>query len=136
MIAADASAAVAAFAPWHQNQQTVQRALGNAPSIIAHAAYETYSVLTRLPEPQRAPARVVVEQLDDLFGERWLGLPAEALRAALARLAKLGISGGRTYDGLIAITAASNDATLVTLDRRALPTYLLVGASVELVDGL
>lgn len=133
MIAADASAAIAAFAPWHQSQNLVQKALGNAPSIVAHAAYETYSVLTRLPEPQRAPARLVVEQLDDLFGDRWLGLTAGALRVALARLEQLGISGGQTYDGLIAITAASNDATLVTLDRRALPTYLLVGASVELV---
>ena len=134
MIAADASAAIAAFAPWHERQGSVQEALGTAPSIIAHAAYETYSVLTRLPEPQRAPAGLVVEQLDDLFADRWLSLPAGPLRAALARLEQLGVSGGKTYDGLIAITAASNDATLVTLDRRALQTYLLVGVSVEFVD--
>ena len=134
MIAADASAAIAAFAPWHERQGSVQEALGTAPSIIAHAAYETYSVLTRLPEPQRAPARLVVEQLDDLFADRWLGLSAGPLRAALARLEQLRVSGGKTYDGLIAIRAASNDATLVTLDRRALPTYLLVGVSVEFVD--
>ncbi|RDI73451.1 hypothetical protein Gocc_2807 [Gaiella occulta] len=71
--------------------------------------------------------------LEDWFADRWLGLTAAAQRLALARLEELGVSGGRTYDGLIAITAASNDATLVTLDRRALPTYLLVGADVELV---
>ena len=74
--------------------------------------------------------------LERRFADRWIGLTAGELRQALERLEQLGISGGRTYDGLIAITAASNDATLVTLDRRALPTYLLVGVSVELVDGL
>lgn len=133
MIAADASAAVAAFAPWHDRQDAVQRALGRTPAIVAHAAFETYSVLTRLPDPQRAPAALVVEQLEDTFADRWLGLAAGAERLALARLEKLGLAGGRTYDGLIAIVAVANEATLVTLDRRALPTYLLVGADVELV---
>jgi hypothetical protein len=61
------------------------------------------------------------------------GLTARGLRRALARLEELGVSGGQTYDGLNAISAAASQATLVTLDRRALPTYLLVGADVELV---
>lgn len=52
---------------------------------------------------------------------------------ALARLHERGISGGATYDGLIGITAAVSDATLVTLDRRALATYERVGVDVELV---
>jgi len=133
VIAADASVAVAAFARWHDDRVAAQRALGARPSIVAHAAFETYSVLTRLPGPQRSPPALVREQLERRFGDRWIGLSAGALRLALARLEGLGISGGQTYDGLIGITAASNDATLVTLDRRALPTYLLVGADVELV---
>lgn len=100
---------------------------------MSHAAYETYSVLTRLPGAQRAPATLVVEHLTDTFGDRWVGLTADAQRLALARLDALGISGGKVYDGLIAITAAAHDAKLVTLDRRALVTYALVGADVELV---
>ena len=56
-----------------------------------------------------------------------------ALRLSLGRLEQLGISAGQTYDGLIAMTAASHDATLLTLDRRAQRTYALVGADVELV---
>ena len=100
---------------------------------MAHAAYEAYSVLTRLPNAQRAPAALVLEQLRDTFGDRWIGLSADAQRLALDRLATLGVSGGQTYDGLIAITAAAHDARLVTLDRRALATYALVGADVELV---
>lgn len=133
MIAADASAAVAAFAPWHAHQTAVQRVLGRSSAIVVHAAYETYSVLTRLPDSEKAPSGLVLEQLADTFGDRWLGLTAEAQRIALERLEALGISGGRTYDGLIGITAAAHGATLVTLDRRALPTYALVGADVELV---
>lgn len=76
---------------------------------------------------------LVVEWLDDVFEGRWLGLPAAAQRLALTRLQALGISGGQTYDGLIAITAAANDATLVTLDLRAVPTYQLLGVRVEIV---
>ena len=73
------------------------------------------------------------EQLEDRFGDRWLGLTATALRLALTRLEELGISGGATYDGLIGITAAASGATLVSHDLRALPTYQRVGADVEFV---
>lgn len=133
MIVADASAAVAAFAAWHVQREAVKTALGRSAAIVSHAAYETYSVLTRLPDAQRAPGALVLEHLRDTFGDRWLGLGADAQRLALDRLASLGVGGGQTYDGLIALTAAAHDATLVTLDRRAIATYVLVGADVELV---
>jgi len=133
VIAADASAAIASFARWHERRDAVQEALGDRPSIVAHAAFEVYSVLTRMPEPQRAPAGIVRDQLERRFGDRWLGLSAGALRLALARLEQLGVAGGATYDGLIAITAAASGATLVTLDLRALPIYQRLGADVELV---
>lgn len=133
MIVADASAAVAAFAQWHEHQAVVQKALGRSAAIVAHAAFETYSVLTRLPDLQRAPAVLVVEQLRDTFADRWIALTPDAQRLALERLVSLGVAGGKTYDGLIGITAAAHGATLVTLDRRALPIYALVGTDVELV---
>ncbi len=75
----------------------------------------------------------MIEQLADRFSDRWLSLSASALQLALNRLEELGIWGGATYDGLIAMTAAAEGATLVTLDRRARRTYALVGADVELV---
>jgi hypothetical protein len=78
-------------------------------------------------------ADVVRTWIDDTFDDRWIGLAAVQQRLALGRLEVLGVAGGATYDGLIGITAASNEATLITLDRRALPTYVLVGADVELV---
>lgn len=76
---------------------------------------------------------VVLEWLDREFADRWLGLSVEALRLALHRLQELGIFGGATYDGLIAMAAAASGATLVTLDMRAFRTYALIGADVELV---
>jgi predicted nucleic acid-binding protein len=101
--------------------------------IPAHAAFETYSALTRLPEPHTMAADVVRAWLEDTFADRWLSLTATALRLALRRLEELGISGGATYDGLIAMTAAAKGATLVTLDRRALQTYAHVGVEVDYV---
>lgn len=78
-------------------------------------------------------ADVVRVWLEDTFSDRWLGLSPRALRLALGRLEELGVFGGATYDGLIAMTAAAEGATLVTLDKRALRTYSLVGVDVEVV---
>jgi predicted nucleic acid-binding protein len=131
---ADSSIAVAAFADWHPHHDVAHRAVLDAGiGVAAHAAFETYSVLTRLPEPHMMHAAVVHTWLEDTFADRWLALSADGLRLALERLRALGVAGGATYDGLIAITAAANEATIVTLDRRALATYALVGADVELV---
>jgi hypothetical protein len=107
--------------------------LGRRPAIASHAAFETYSVLTRIPPPDRVGGSEVRAFLEDWFADRWLGLTASAQRLVLERLEELGLAGGATYDGLIAITAAASDATLVTLDRRAVVTYALVGAEVELI---
>lgn len=133
MTAADSSVAVAAFSSWHPQREAARQALDRVPWIVSHAAVETYSVLTRAPDLYRAPASLVLEWLESVFGARWLGLSADAQRLALERLHALGVDGGATYDGLIAITAAASGATLVTLDKRALKTYALVGADVKLV---
>lgn len=133
MTAADSSVAVAAFSSWHPQREAARQALDRAPWIVSHAAFETYSVLTRAPDLYRAPAGLVLEWLESVFGARWLGLPADAQRLALERLHALGVKGGATYDGLIAMTAAASSATLVTLDRRALSTYERVGVDVQLV---
>ncbi len=121
------------FAEWHPRHLDARSALGRSPSIVVHAAFETYSVLTRINEPHRVEPNAVRDWLELEFADRWLGLSAEALRLAMNRLPELGVFGGATYDGLIAMTAAAEGATLVTLDKRALRTYALVGVDVELV---
>ena len=44
-------------------------------------------------------------------------------RAFLLRLPDHGVSGGAAYDTLVAATAASHGAKLMTCDRRAAPVY-------------
>lgn len=53
MIAPDTSVLVAGFATWHEGHEAAVRALNRGVHLIAHAAVETYSVLTRLPPPHR-----------------------------------------------------------------------------------
>ena len=84
-------------------------------------------------EPHRVEPDVVRDWLELEFADRWLGLSAQALRLAIERFPELGVFGGATYDGLIAMTAAAESATLVTLDQRALATYARVGVDVEFV---
>ena len=58
MKVADASVAVAAASPWHESHEAAFDALATSrPAIVAHAAIETYSALTRMPEPNRMHPR-------------------------------------------------------------------------------
>lgn len=133
--ALDTSVIVAAFASWHADHELARSTLADepAPVPIGHALIETYSVLTRLPEPQRAEPQHVTEFLLRNFCVVPLVLDAIAQRALPQRLAGLGISGGASYDGLIALTAHDNNAVLVTLDQRATATYARCGVEFELL---
>lgn len=126
--------AVAAFASWHEAHAEARRALGPTAGIVAHAAIESYSVLTRLPPPHRASGDVVAEYLRRRFASRWIGLSVEDQRDMLASFPSLGITGGATYDALIGATAARENATLVSCDERALAVYAAVGADVDFLS--
>lgn len=127
----DSSVLVPAFAPWHERHVDANAALDEMPSVIGHAALETFSVLTRLPESIRAPGPLVADWLEREFGDRWLALPETEMARLPGWLAQAGIDGGAVYDALIARTAAHADATLVSLDRRAADNYRRCGATVQ-----
>jgi predicted nucleic acid-binding protein len=133
VIAADTSVAVAAFASWHEAHAPARAAIRDGAVLIAHCALETYSVLTRLPTPHRAPGRLVQQFLETQFSAPYLVMAARDQRRLTARLVELGIEGGAVYDGLVALTAAAAGATLITLDRRALGTYERCGVHMRLV---
>lgn len=97
----------------------------------AHAAFETYSVLTRLPRPHRASPSQVLEFLERSFKEDLLTLPSPLVGGVLRELAQRGVTGGATYDGLIAATVRSAGLRLYSCDRRALPVYAGLGIEVE-----
>ncbi|HEX7669815.1 MAG TPA: PIN domain-containing protein [Polyangiaceae bacterium] len=134
MIAIDTSVAVAAFATWHERHAAARAIVDSGARLVAHCGLETYSVLTRLPSPHRAPADAVSIFLEDRFPEAWLSLPSKACAALVSRLAAAGIVGGATYDGLVAAAAAHAGATLATCDHRAVRIYEAVGVRYRLVE--
>jgi len=90
-------------------------------------------VLTRLPPPHRSPAPLVIEFLVGNFTDPVLVLPARDQTRLLATCSEAGIVGGAVYDAVVAATAIHAGARLVTLDRRAMPTYEALGAQVQLI---
>lgn len=133
MITVDTSVVVAAFASWHEGHASGVKALARRPRAVAHVLVETYSVLTRLPPPHRAPARLARAFLVERFPGAPLGLPPQAYRTLIERAAEAGLTGGGVYDALVAATALHARARLLTRDRRAIPTYERVGVEYELL---
>ena len=134
MIAVDTSVVVAAFGAWSPNHLEARGVLAKGCALPAHCGLEVFSVLTRLPDPFRAPPAIAAAFLDRRFGPRWLAPTPETVRALPQRLADLGLWGGPIYDALVAATAADHGATLFTLDSRAEPTYRAIGAAYEVLS--
>ena len=131
MKAVDSSVVIAAFATWHEHHAIARTAMASRPRLVAHAAVESYSVLTRLPPPHRAHPSIVHAFISERFTEPFLTLSETGYQELLATVAAGQILGGPAYDALIAFTAAEHHATLVSLDQRATATYEAVGAAVE-----
>jgi predicted nucleic acid-binding protein len=133
MIAVDTSVVVAAFASWHEGHAGAAAALARRPRVPAHVLLETYSVLTRLPPPHRAPAPLVAAFLGERFSAPPLVLPGAEHRRLVGRAAEAGIVGGSIHDALVGATARHVGARLLTRDRRAVPTYERLGVAYELI---
>ncbi len=126
--AADSSIVIAALLQDHPAHESAAAALAACDATIAHVATETYSVLTRLPAPHRADAATAVTLLKRRIPSTFATLDPRKHAAAFERLASAGVSGGATYDGLIALTAIEHDLRLVSRDGRAERTYRALGA--------
>jgi predicted nucleic acid-binding protein len=133
MKAVDTSVVVACFASWHEHHAIARKAMAGRPRLVAHAAVESYSVLTRLPPPHRALPSIVHTFITERFTEPFLTLSETGYQELLATVAAGQVLGGSTFDALIAFTAAEHQATLISLDQRAAPSYEAIGVSVELL---
>lgn len=131
MKAVDSSVVVAAFASWHEHHVIARKAMASRPRLVAQAALESYSVLTRLPPPHRAQPSIVHTFITERFTDPFLTLSETGYQELLATVAASHIPGGPTYDALIAFTAAEHEATLMSLDQRAAATYEAIGVTVE-----
>lgn len=129
----DTSVAVALSVAHHDGHDAARDAVaGRRIGLAGHAAFETYSVLTRLPAPSRRSPSAVSRLIAHNFpGTRFLG--PERAAALLARLAGSGLAGASVYDALVGATAAEHGLPLVTRDHRALRTYRALGIDVVLV---
>lgn len=133
MKAGDTSVVVAAFASWHEKHEPARQLLDGGLDLIAHCALESYSVLTRLPAPHRAPAPLVRQFLRERFPRPYLRMSASAYRSFILHLPDNGVGGGSAYDALVAATAAHAGVELVSCDRRAMLIYERYGVRTQIL---
>jgi predicted nucleic acid-binding protein len=129
----DTSVAVALVVTDHEQHESTTSALQDRRlGLAGPAAFETFSVLTRLPPPARRTPRAVARLLAADFPLTRYLTPGAA-EDLFGRLGPLGIAGGSVYDALVGAVAAEHGITLVTRDRRALSTYRALEVDVELL---
>jgi toxin FitB len=129
----DTSVAVPLVVEDHQFHDEVFAAVADRTlGLSGHAAFETYSVLTRLPPPLRLTPRAAAQVLEANFAAS-VFLETAAARELLASLPLLDIAGGSVYDALVATAAKQHGARLATRDRRAIPIYRAVEVDLEII---
>lgn len=127
IVLVDTSIAVPLAVSDHEAHEIAAAALVDLRiGLCGHAAFETYSVLTRLPPPLRLRPHAAATLLASTFPET-RHLPAEAAATVVERLAAAGVGGGAVFDALVGLTAHAHEIDLVTADTRALRTYRALG---------
>lgn len=123
----DTSCIVAALSAWHDHHEPAageierRRARGEAMFLAAPSLIETYSVLTRLPQPRRLAPAEALTLIEDEFLRRAtvITLDEGAYLDVLRRAVREGVAGGRVYDAVIAACArAAAVDTLLTFNVR------------------
>ena len=121
----DTSCIIAAVCGWHKHHleaaAEIERRLESKERLAtaAHALAEAYAVLTRIPSPHRLAPTDALALLEGNFNNeaRVIALDADGYRSLLKRAAGSGISGGRTYDAIIAECAIrAHAAALLTFN--------------------
>ena len=133
LVAVDTSVAVAALDAAHAAHDVCRAAvLALRPGLAGHAAFETYSVLTRMPGVAALDAPTAASVIQQAFPTVYV-LDDDATRHLLQRLGTIGVVGGAVYDALVGEAALANGRILLTRDHRARRTYDLLGVDYELV---
>lgn len=129
----DTSAAIAFLVSDHEAHDDTFAALADRRlGLAGHAAFETYSVLTRLPPPARLTPQSAARLISSNFPyNRFLSF--ERATALLTDLPGHAVAGGAVYDALVGAAAREHGLPLVSLDRRAMNTYRALEVDVELL---
>lgn len=129
----DTSGAVPLVNPDAERHHAVlDRTRGLVLGLAGHAAFETYSVLTRLPGTSRLSADAAHRIISTNF-------PASVLPdfvtvdAVMNELHAARVAGGSVYDGLVGLAARTAGILLLTADRRAVATYAALSVQHEVI---
>jgi predicted nucleic acid-binding protein len=138
MIVPDSSVLVAGYVADHDFYDVAKAAVFEVRAegrLVAHTMAETYAVLSAPAGVYRVEPAAVLEYLKTLLDD---SLPVQprpgSYMEALELLSGEGRGGAPIYDALIGLTARDADATLVSLDRRARPTYESCGVEFRFLD--
>jgi predicted nucleic acid-binding protein len=126
----DSSVVIAAFSSWNEHHEAAIEALGDLRDLVTHVELETYSVLTRLPDPLQMEPKLVARYLREDYPGKRMVLPEPERRVMITRFAELSIAGGAVYDGMVATVAAHHGYRLISCDRRATAIYDRLGVEV------
>jgi len=131
--AVDTSVAVAALDSAHAAHDVCRRTVQSRhPGLAGHAAFETLSVLTRMPGQLSIDASAASDVMQRVFPTvYWLDQVAAA--HLLSRLGAVGITGGAIYDALVGEAARIHGCVLLTRDMRARRAYDLLGVEYEVL---
>ena len=125
--AVDTSVAIAALDATHAAHAECRQVVSERrPRLSGHAAFETVSVLTRMPGTRAIAPSDALDLVNAVFPDPlWLSTADTA--DLYGRLRTLGISGGAVYDALVGSAATAHGHRLLTRDLRARRTYDLLG---------
>jgi predicted nucleic acid-binding protein len=139
----DSSVMVAGVCSWHEHHEVsvseIERRWKRREMMViaAPALIETYAVLTRLPPPHRLSpldAKTLLES-NFLMGPKLITLNEKDYRGILNDSVAQGVSGGRTYDGVIAACARKAKVTvLLTFNIRDFAVFAIPDVEIYLPD--
>jgi predicted nucleic acid-binding protein len=125
MIAVDSSVVIAGLLSWHEFHERALEALEKAMTarrllIPFPVLVESYSVMTRLPSPNRLRPEIARQLLHDSFRDaRIVGLSPRKAWTFLGDCVASATAGGRVYDAVIASAAIEAHAReLLTFNPR------------------
>ena len=131
-VALDTSCLIALVCDWHEHHPATLAAVegrleaGARLALAAPALVETYSVLTRLPAPQRLSPADALDLLSQNFEAKAdsVALAADEYWSLLRGAPTIAVYGGRIYDAVIAACARKAKAReLLTLNLKHFESF-------------
>ena len=139
----DSSVMVAAVCSWHEHHQAaigeIERRLRRRETMMvaAPALVETYAVLTRLPSPHRLSsqdAKILIEG-NFLKEYKCIAPDEKDYRRLVLEAPGKDVSGGRTYDWVIALCAQKAKASaILTFNVRDFTSFSLQDMAIFLPE--